>query len=108
MSIVSVVVVEEKKCFICWEGEDYENRMFTPCACIDQNLKWAHVKCLDSWLTQDADTKCCRVCNKEYETETVRLPLLQVLKSDKGLTLYMIFVGLIPMAIYLGKKECVR
>ena len=61
------MVVEEKTCRLCWEGED-GGPLVQPCACRGSGM-WIHKHCLEQWrrtsTREDAAYRCGQ-CMDEY------------------------------------------
>ena len=57
-----------KECRICFEGEDENNILISPCDCKGTS-KYVHLKCLKKWRDEsmnDEARKKCMECKKEY------------------------------------------
>jgi len=57
---------ELAECRICSEDDVLAN-LESPCKC-DGTVKWAHHKCIQTWINEKGD-KQCEICNSEFKGE---------------------------------------
>ena len=82
------MAVEEKKCRLCWEGED-DGPLVQPCACCG-SAQWIHEHCLEQWRRTSSSEGAayrCGQCMHEYR-DALSLELLsarpQVERTNHG------------------------
>ena len=64
---------EIKECRICFEPEELDNKLFSPCVCSGTS-KYVHYKCLQRWRETNRTTPAydrCMECGQSYKVKTI-------------------------------------
>lgn len=88
------------RCFICWEGTENEANIVHPCRCKNENLMFAHEKCIDRWVNDTGKTHCA-VCMSSYMTELKPIPFVTILHQNSWLILSFLFQVTLPTSVYI-------
>ncbi|KAI3629901.1 hypothetical protein MIR68_011336 [Amoeboaphelidium protococcarum] len=88
------------RCFICWESSGASDEFILPCKCKNENLKFAHTKCIERWVNDNGKTSCA-VCTAPYKFQVDHLPASAILRKNFWILLSFLIQITLPLSIYL-------
>lgn len=90
----------EYKCSICWESSKDKSLFISPCKCVNENLRFSHIKCINDWVNETKQTSCS-VCTHTYNLEYTPIPLGEIVSKNHAVFFSFFVQLLIPILVYV-------
>ena len=74
---------EIKECRICFEGEEIDNKLFSPCLCSGTS-KYVHYNCLEIWRETNRTTDAYHICKECHDNFTKNKTIHRKTKATAG------------------------